>query len=265
MSWTGKLAGLLALLIVGGFVIIFVSTNIISTAGLTPAQSVPLYAGIVGFLATIITLLHGEISARYTEKRAQAQKRWELVFPILQDSYVPWINSAKKLLGVLKKDINFSEHELNRILYFICLFYGIRLRFVITQGGLILLGTKIDENNVNAAYDNIKNSFQWAGDRTATQVSELQDYFLRNNKLDDPLVFKNFEDELNGKRPLPLPPSDPKTPTKPQPKYDFKKSRDKLKDWLESDPKNSAGVRKALENFVNVFEQAISDFSGREN
>ena len=267
MNGTSKISGLIALLFVGGFIVIFVSINIISSMDLSTTDSVPIYTGVIGFFVTIITTIYKENSERYAEKRAHAQKRWELVFPILKDSYIPWINSAIKLRGSLNKEKieNLSDHNLNRILYFVCLFSGIRLRFIIKHGGSILLGTKTDEKNVKAEYKKVKDAFQWAGNKTPSKVSALQEYFLRNDKEDNPLVFKNFEDVLKGIQPTPpkLKPGESKP--EHQPEYKFGESKTMLKNWLNSDASNPIGIEKALGDFIDVFDTAISDFSGRED
>jgi len=240
---------LLIILILGSIVVIIAGYLIITNYELTSEQSVPILAGIAGFVGITVTTFYKEISSRYEEKRARAQKRWELVFPMLKESYIPWKNSAKKLSeSLIIPPDGFTDSGVNSVMYHICLFYGLRMEFIIKHGGSILLGTRKDEEAVENAYDEIKNSFNWAGTPTSTHRcnSELKQYFVKYNPKDDPLVFYKFEEFLK---------SDKK----------FGPSIATLKAWLNSDDTDSIKrAKEDIDKFTKVFEESIATFSGRE-
>jgi len=244
-----NLAVLITIAIIGGFAVIAVATHIVNSTSLTSSDAVPIYAGVVGFLAAIVTTIYQEISSRYKEKRERARKRWELVFPMIKGAYIPWINSARKLSDSLKhfSDTKFADSDINRILYYCCLFYGLRLQFILDHGGSIMLGTIRAETDVKKSYKDLKESFQWAGKNTRRYASILQKYFVENNSKEDIIVFETFEKEL----------------LKPQSL--FAESKAILEQWLnESNTNGAETARHSIDNFISTFEDAIAEFSGRE-
>jgi len=136
---------LLIILIIGSAIVAIAGHFIITENDLTPEQSAPILTIVAGFVVTTVTTFYKEVSSRYEEKRARAQKRWELVFPILKDSYIPWKNSAKKVSNSLSTPPNeFTDSRVVSVMYYLCLFYGLRMQFIIKHGGSILLGTRKD-------------------------------------------------------------------------------------------------------------------------
>ncbi|TAK17062.1 MAG: hypothetical protein EPO37_07395 [Nitrosarchaeum sp.] len=246
MNSTESLAILIIVGISSGAFIVGVATYFLDTLTLEPEESVPIYAGVMVFLGGIATAIFQELSSRYKERRDNARNRWQLVFPILKESYIPWINAGKKFSSSLKpKDDKFTDSEINRILYFICLFFGIRLDFILKHGGSILLGSKEEQEKVENAYEKLKNTLQWAGNDTPKHTSNLQHYFISNNKSDDPMVFQKFADKL-----------DP-------PIISLKEPRELLSAWLQKKEEvNKAKI--AIEEFTIIFDKAIADFSGQE-
>ena len=237
--------------IFGGAIVCITGFFITIQPGITAVQSIPIYAGIMSFFATIIITIFKEVSSRYNEKRELARRNWELVFPMMKDSYIPWIQHAKKLKKELEdgQTQGITDNIANRVMFFLCLFYGHRLRFLLKHGGLILLHTKESEDSINQAYDKVKDNLQWAKEHTITYTSELQEYFFKEDCDENPIVFSKFKQLCNTQD--------------NDSEYDFSKAKKELNQWL-SKPDNLKNACTSLEDFIQKFEDGIFDFSGRE-
>jgi len=92
----------------------------------------------------------------------------------------------------------------------------------------------------------LKDKFNWIGTETAKHVSELQNFFIENDKEGKPLVYKRFEEELS----------------KPE-NDNIKMKRTTLKKWLDTE-NNCEEATKAIDKFVKEFRNEIDEFSGRK-
>jgi hypothetical protein len=183
--------------------------------------------------------LYNEISSYYKDRSNNNEKKWNLIYPLVKQDYYPWINAALSLRYAISKmtDISITPNQVTHMLFLIAVFYGYRLRFIIGDGGLIVLSSIPEEDKVNASYQGILDSFRWAGDETAKRVSELQNLFISKDKKEDPYVLDKFENDINNTRSLQV-------------------SRDKLAEWLKIDT-NRRTLDSKFENFVNTFKSGI--------
>lgn len=196
-------------------------------------------AGVITFLGTVFTALYSEISSYYKDRSSNSEKKWNLIYPLIKQDYYPWINSALSLGEAFKLSIaTITAKQVLHILYLIAVFYGYRLRFITGDGGVIILSSTKEENEVNQAYFQIIKTFQWAGDETPCRVSQLQELFISRNKKDDPYVLFKFEHDVK---------NDPS----------LQDSREKLEAWLKTD-NNKQNVELALTNFTEIFNHDIS-------
>jgi len=197
-------------------------------------------ASVVTVFGVIFSAMYKEISAYYQERSANINRKWELIFPFIRKHYNPWISSAQSLLLSLKSldPSALTDEAVTRVLYLTGLFYGYRLRFIVNDGGLILLSSDEEERKVMSAYREIENSYGWAGSKgeTPRRVSYLQKLFLSKDKPDNPYVLWTFADVVE--------------------KDGFlKESRDKLRLWLTKD--NVDNLEKKLEIFISCFKASI--------
>jgi hypothetical protein len=225
-----------------GTAIIFIGNYFISSQQITDlAAKATILAGVLTFLGTIFTALYNEISSYYKDRSNNNEKKWNLVYPLLKQDYYPWINAALSLRYAISKmtmnNTSITANQVTHMLFLIAVFYGYRLRFIIGDGGLIVLSSISEEDKVNAAYKGILDSFGWAGDETAKRVSELQNLFISKDKKEDPYVLDKFENDINNTKSLQV-------------------SRDKLAEWLRLDS-NRQTLDTKFENFVNTFKSGI--------
>jgi len=245
-NWNLVILGLVE--IIGGVLVISISMNFIKVIPIEPENSPLIIAAVIAFFGTIISLIYKEVSAMYSEQKQHREELWKLVFPLITKGYLPWIESGDKLSSCLNEAKGKAEdsYEMNRALYFICLFFGIRLRFIIKQGGAIILKNKESDKKIRDEYKNLKDKFNWVGTETAKHVSELQNFFIENDKEERPLVYKRFEEELS------------KTENN-----NIKIKRMTLKNWLDKE-NNCEEATKAIDKFVKEFRNEIDEFSGRK-
>jgi len=197
-------------------------------------------ASIVTVFGVIFSAMYKEISAYYQERSASINRKWELIFPFIRKHYNPWINSAQSLLSSLKSlDPNeLSDEAVTRVLHLTGLFYAYRLRFIVNDGGLILLSSDEEERKVMDAYREIENNYAWAGGKgeTPIRVSYLQKLFLSKDKPDNPYVLWTFADDA-------------------EKDHFIEESRDKLRLWLTR--KNIDNLKTKLEDFIKCFKASI--------
>jgi hypothetical protein len=223
-------AGVIGVMLVSYFIIIIPDLSAKGTIA----------AGAIALFGVIFSALYKEISVYYQERTEIICRKWDLIFPFIKDYYNAWIHTAESLLSSLN-DFNPDKPNslvITRIFYFTTLFYGYRLRFILNGGGLILLTTLKENNDVTAAYRKIGENFQWAGDETAIHISHLQELFTVKHKMDSPFVLYVFSDEVDDNEFL-------------------TKSKNKLQSWLmEADNLNK--LKDALEKFIKGFRTSIN-------
>jgi hypothetical protein len=201
-----RLGILICIALVAGVIIIFLSNYLIISQQITDlAAKATILAGVLTFLATIFTALYNEISSYYKDKS--------------------------------NTNTNITTNQVMHMLFLIAVFDGYRLRFIIGDGGLVILSSTSEEDKVNTAYQEILDSFRWADDETPKRVSELQNIFILKDKKNDPYVLDKFEKDVNNTKSL-------------------QDSRDKLADWLKIDA-NRLTLDSKLKNFVNTFKSGI--------
>lgn len=198
-------------------------------------------ASAVTLFGVIFSALYKEISAYYQERSQSICRKWDLIFPFIENHYNPWIGAAQSLLAGLKSlnPDKLSDDAVTRVLYLTTLFYGRRLRFIINVGGLLLLTSDNEEKKVMQAYREIEKNFAWAGDNgeTPKRVSYLQRIFISQDKVDAPLVSWTFSEILQ-KDPI------------------LKESKDKLQQWLTK-KENIKNLEVKVNDFVVCFKSAI--------
>ncbi len=170
------------------------------------------------------------------------QKKWELIFPLLRDYYNPWIQSARYLSGYLKeiKDMkSFSVDEAARTLFYLTLFFSLRLQFSIKAGGRPILAEDKDEEQVLNSYREVERSLSWKESQTRSQVSYLQNFYIQKNKPDSPYLSYQFI-------------QDAKDPNR-QP--ELANICGDLQSWLNKDHAENAA--KALDDFQLKFKNGI--------
>lgn len=196
-------------------------------------------AATITVFGVIFSAVYKEISDYYQERAKNTGKKWELIFPFIKNHYIPWINSAKSFQASLSGLIKYGKNDevVNRILFLTMIFYGIRLRFITKDGGLILLSTNKEELEVEKAYRAIESSYQWADSETPRRVSYLQHLFLTKNKENAPYILASFTNDLAVDR-------------------NMQDSKLKLDSWLSKD-ENIKGLDKSLEEFIQKFKSGI--------
>ncbi len=229
----GIFASFLAISLANYFIGIYSITDIASKATIV--------GGILTLLGTIFSAVYKEFSSYYTARSENASKKWDLILPFIKTHYNAWINSALSLADTVKriKDNNtVTDDQATRMLYLTAVFYGVRLRFVLNDGGLILLSTPEEEKKVNDAYREIIDSFQWFGTSTPNKVSELQKLFVEKNKPETPYVLTVFEKDVVSNTSL-------------------QTSRDTMKTWI-SNIDNRKNLFEKLNNFAEIFKISIN-------
>lgn len=237
-----RLIILTGIALIGGYIISQAAYSSIQTLKIDDlASRATIVTGVTAFFGTIFTTIYKEISSYYKDKTARATRRWNLVYPLITEHYMSWITSADSLDDAFKR-INFEKIEdshLNRILYLFAVFYGERLRFILKNGGYILLSSTKESAKINDLYNNIKSALQWAGSDTPRRVSELQKIFVEGRK-NGPYVLDDFVKEL-------------------EKCSSIQESREILRKWITKEKSEKIVVE--LENFSNTFKKSIDKLS----
>jgi hypothetical protein len=237
-----RLVILIGIALAAGAAVIYIGIYFINSQQITDiAAKATILAGVLTVLGTVFTALYNEISSYYKDRSNNNEKKWNLIYPLVKQDYYPWINAALSLRYAMSKvtKSKITNNQVIHVLYLIAVFYGYRLRFIIGDGGLIILSSTSEEDKVNEAYVKILDSFQWAGEETAKRVSELQNIFISKDKQENPYVLARFESDVNS------------TPS-------LQDSKHKLANWLEIDANRQTFDGK-IENFVNVFKRGIDN------
>jgi len=155
-------------------------------------------AGEITLFGVIFTSFYKEVDTYYTEKGKNIGKKWELIFPLLKKYYYPWSRLGGNLKDALDRiDLKApTDDSVTRYLYLTMVFYGIHMRFVIDDGGLVLLSSTKDEDAVEKAYSDLQIALDWAGDDTPRRVSYLQGLWLSKTKSGESYLLSNFRDDM---------------------------------------------------------------------
>jgi hypothetical protein len=206
------------------------------------AAEAAIVGGVLTFLGTSYTALYNEISSYYKDRANNIEKKWNLIYPVVKEIYMPWIVSATALYHAISalSPPKITTQEALHILYLTCLFYGNRLRFITGDaGGTVILSTTREEDKVSNAYYKISTNFEWAGSsaETTVRVSELQYLFISKDKKDNPYIQFRFAHDVEETESL-------------------KKRMDELEQWLKIE-NNKQKVEKALHDFIDTFQEQI--------
>lgn len=232
-------------------IVVFVFTPLVNSVSSNAAKAT-IIAAVLTLLGTVFTALFGEINSYYTELAAANKAKRKLIFPLLQNHYVPWINAAYSLKQAFDQAIielggganSIDPETVKRILYVTGLFYTVRLRFIIEGGGLVILSSKKEEETVNNLYRDFESAYDWAGVETSRRVSLLQDTFFKNDKPADPYVLQDFFDDI----------------TKPSPlSSELAADLEKMKVWANKE--NLDKAKNSLEKFSSTLHDSVSNLS----
>jgi hypothetical protein len=221
-----------------GLTFLAISQNAIKQDATAQATVV---AGAITVFGIIFSAMYNEITSYYTERSTNIGKKWDFISPQLKKHYSPWLTSAKDLHSALTTAMEQNKPDDNmveRILYLTMVFYGYRLAFIMDPeaGGLLLLSTSKDQDAVEACYEGVKDSYQWAGTETAKRVSNLQEHWRNHNKPEKPYVLDVFAKDISNDKKL-------------------QESKAKLALWLTKE--NMKGISDALQNFTTTFKTGI--------
>jgi hypothetical protein len=198
-------------------------------------------AGVITLFGVIFSAMYNEISTYYKDRSANINRKWDLIFPMMKNHYNPWVNIAYSYIRSLKRlDIEHpSDENFMRVLYLTLIFFGLHMKFVLDDGGLILLSTPKEEKTVSEAYYKIEDSYVFAGDQTPRLVSHLDDVYLSKGVKGGsgyPYVLEKFKKDLE---------TDPV----------LQESMQKLKAWMNKDNKDN--LMSALQNFADTFKASL--------
>lgn len=241
MTRAVRLTILILVALIAGVLAIFLTSWAVSTMRQDPTAQATVVAGAITVLGIIFSAMYGEISSYYTERSTNIEKKWDLILPLLKKHYYPWINSAKSLRDAISTAMNAkktNDEIVERLLYLTMVFYGYRLAFIMDPeaGGLILLSTSKEEDEVYESYREIERKFQWADIETPKRVSDLQQRWKTKNKSEASYVLQVFTNDLRKDKKL-------------------QDSKAKLALWLTKE--NMKGLDQALGAFITLFKNDI--------
>jgi hypothetical protein len=197
-------------------------------------------AAFIALFGVVFTAVFSEITAYYKDRALGMQKKWKLVFPLMRDYYNPWINGAYYLSNFLieiKESKSLSAEQATRILYYVSLFFGTRLRFTTKAGGRPILAQDSDEQAVMDAYHAVEPLLGWTDDvNRRTEIGYLQRNFMKKDAPDNPYTSDLFIEDV---------------------KLDSKMQaiRDEIQAWLTKE--RAEAVAAALNEFQSRFKLGI--------
>ena len=171
--------------------------------------------GLLTAIGTIFSAVYKEASAYFQQTTSNVDKKVAMISPLVQKYYSPWINSAQILHGALEnmlKTESPAPEDVQALLYYIMVYYGYRMKFILEAGGLILLSSTAEQKTVHDSYRTAELALDWEGSRTHADVSYLQSLFLAKNKVgstkdksdeagsaaDTPYLFFQFSKDIPG-------------------------------------------------------------------
>lgn len=233
-----KLIVLIIIASIAGLLTIYIANWVIEPIKDYTAKAT-IVAATITVLGVIFSAMYNEISSYYKDRSANIGKRWELIYPLVKKHYFPWISLAKSLHRDIQRVMNedsVGRNDQSQLLYLITLFYGYRLKFLIEDGGLILLSSSKEEDKVEEAYHQIEKALNWEGDKTPRRVSYLQNLFISKSKKNNPYVLDTFLDDLS---------HDP----------NLQQMLDTFGQWLNKE--NMQNVDISLQKFITTFKSSI--------
>lgn len=189
--------------------------------------------------ATMFTVTFNAITSYYKEKNLIFQKKWEIAYPFIKEYYNPIINAGRAFRESLEplKNKQKTEEIIRRAFFLNMVFFGLRLKFVIHGGSLILLSSTKDSEEIHNSFNGIKKNLQWAGERTPRLVQGLQSHFISNDKPKKPYSLYDMNNQLSELELL-------------------KESYPLFKDWIVND-ENVSKLDQSLKDFISLFQEKI--------
>jgi hypothetical protein len=225
------------------FVAVFSLTYYVIAPTTDPGAKATMIAAVLSLVGLAISAMYKEVSSYYQEISSKLDKKWNLVYPLLSKHYKPWINSADafrhalEALDTPKKTFD----DVVGVMYSNLVFYGYRQRFISEQGGMLLLLSSEDDQEVRKAYANVVIASNWGGNRTTSRryASKLQKMFVTLDKPDSPFLLNDFFGQVAKDN------EDPK----------LKDMVNVLSNWLTEE--NRTNLIAALTQFSQVFNQKV--------
>jgi hypothetical protein len=178
-----RLAALVTLGVVPPSLAIFLLDKTV-TASTPAAIQAAIAGGVLTAVGTIFSAVYKEASSYFQQTTSNVDKKVTMISPLIQKYYSPWINSAQILHGKLEsllRNASPTPEDVQSLLYYIMVYYGYRMKFIIEAGGLILLSSTAEQNGVHDAYRSAEIALDWEGSKTHGDVSYLQYLFLTKN------------------------------------------------------------------------------------
>lgn len=253
MGRNRRLWVLVGAVVLGGACPAYLAPSIL--AGITdPAAKATVASAFIALFGVVFAAVLTEISSYYKDrerniidqlkqKELGMQRKWELIFPMLRDYYNPWIQAASVFSGYfskLKNSDSFSDEQASHVLFYVSLFFAVRLRFSLNAGGRPILAQDRDEEAVMSSYQAIEKALNWTEDeeKKRKEVSYLQRSFIKKDKnKEDPYVYEAFASNLR------------KDPA-------LREIRDEIKGWLSKD--HVEKTAEALDGFQAKFKEGIN-------
>jgi hypothetical protein len=228
-----------AIALVGGAISLYLANGYVASLSDASAKAT-VAAGEITLFGVIFSAFYKEVSAFYFDRSANIGKKWDLIYPLLKKYYYPWTRLAKSLKDALDR-IDFkspTDDSVIRYLYLTLVFYGVHMRFVLDDSGIILLSSTKDEDAVEKAYSDLQIALDWAGDDTPRRVSYLQSLYLKKTTSGGSYLLASFRDDLLTDSTL----------------------QDDLvvmKKWVTDNKDYRDKADKALANFISTFNQSM--------
>ncbi len=275
----------LALLVVLGVVppslaILLLKYTITAT---TPAAiQAAIAGGIITAIGTVSSAIYKEVSSYFQQTDTNVNTKVQMITPMVQKYYNPWINSAQMLgkqLDSLGEAKALENGDIESLLYHIMVYYGYRMKFLLESGGLIMLSSVQEQKDVNKLYHDTEEALDWKGPATHGDASYLEWLFLTHSSSDS-----SAGGVAGGAPPKPAS-GEPAKPVDATPKpassqstpylfYQFNKDIqqargisakdpslaemvDSLTKWWTDDPKRMLTAGKALDDFATTFQASI--------
>jgi hypothetical protein len=178
-----RLVSLVTLGVVPPSIAVFLLNSTV-TATTPAAIQAAIAGGLLTAMGTIFSAVYKEVSAYFQQTTDNVDKKVTMISPLVQKYYSPWINSAQILHGKLESLMTkrpAEPEDVQTLLYYLMVYYGYRMKFVLEAGGLILLSSTAEQNTVHDAYRAAEVALDWEGTKTHGDVSYLQMLFLTKN------------------------------------------------------------------------------------
>jgi hypothetical protein len=248
------------------------------TASTPAAIQAAIAGGIITAIGTVSSAIYKEVSSYFQQTDTNVNAKVQMITPLVQKYYNPWINSAQilgKQLDTLSTRKTLIDGDIESLLYHIMVYYGYRMKFLLESGGLIMLSSVPEQEEVDKLYHDTENALDWKGPATHGDISYLEWLFL---------TYGSSSGGEGGAPPKPAS-AQPAKPEDATPKptssqsspylfYQFYKDIlqargisakdpslpdmvDSLTKWWTNEPKKLEAAGKALDAFATTFRQSI--------